>query len=265
MNISNEPVLVVRNLTIAYPGARRSTPFVAVDGIDFDIRRGESLGLVGESGCGKSSTAASVVGLLAATSGSVRFDGVELAGRRRSAEIKRRIQVVLQDPSGALNPRMRVSEMLGELVRVRRRMGKTAYPAPVPLRVRQLLELVELSPTLLERYPRDLSGGQRQRVSIARALALEPELIVLDEAISALDMSVQAAVLSLLSRLRAELGTSYLFISHNLGAVRHLCERTAVMRAGRIVEIGDTEQIWSAPSHPYSRALIEATPSLYLG
>lgn len=231
----------------------------AVDGVSFEVERGEILGIVGESGCGKSTTAKLIVRLEDATSGSIELDGRQLVGvpERELGWLRRSAQLVFQDPYASLNPRVRVGAAIGEVLRVHNR---TERGQPEQQRIHELLGLVGLSPDFAARYPHELSGGQRQRVGIARALAVEPELLVLDEPLSALDVSVQAEIVNLLKRLRSELGLTYVFISHDLGMVRHLCDRIAVMYLGQIVEIGPWRQVADAALHPYTQALQAAVP-----
>jgi oligopeptide transport system ATP-binding protein len=229
----------------------------AVDGVDLEIARGEALGLVGESGSGKTTLARVVVGLLDATAGEVRFDGQTIEGRR-APPLARRIAIVFQDPYSSLDPRMTVRQALSELVRVHRLVPR----AGVEQRCRELVELVGLAPSSLDAYPHQFSGGQRQRIAIARALALEPDLLVADEPVSALDVSVQVTVLRLLADLRARLGLTLLFISHDLAVVQHLCDRVAVMYLGRVVEQASVAQLYADPRHPYTRSLLEAVPRL---
>ncbi len=263
------PLLELRELHKHYAARashwwqRAPAPLRAVDGVSFALERGEAFGLVGGSGCGKSTIARLATGLLAPSSGSIRFDGVELAGKPARAwrAVRARLQIVFQDPHAALDPRQRVRSILTEPLRIHR-VGK---PRERRLRALELLESVGLAERHLESYPHEFSGGQRQRICIARALALRPELIVLDEPVSALDVSVQAQIVNLLAELQRELGLGYLFIAHDLAVVRRLCTRVAVMQAGRIAECGTREQIFEAPRHACTRellaAVLEARPS----
>jgi oligopeptide/dipeptide ABC transporter ATP-binding protein len=229
----------------------------AVDGVDLEIQRGEALAIVGESGSGKSTLARALTGIAPVSGGEMRFDGAVLAKRRKNAD-RRRIQMVFQDPYSSLNPRITVGGMLHELLRVHHVVPRDEVDAYS----RELLGLVGLSDDALDAYPRQFSGGQRQRVAIARALALKPDLLIADEPVSALDVSVQATILNLLRDLRSELGLTLMLISHNLAVVRHLCDRVAVMYLGRIVEVAPTEQLFGDPQHPYTRALLAAIPTL---
>jgi len=259
------PVLAVRDLVKHFPvrgravrAPRAAGQFVqAVNGVSFDVAPGETLGLVGESGCGKSTTVRLVLQLLEPTSGSVVFRGEELVGRSRRSlrPVRRDLQVVFQDPDGSLDPRCTVAQIIGEPLVVHGRWRDGG-----PDRVAELLRLVGLDPAHASRYPHEFSGGQRQRIGIARAIALEPSMVVLDEPVSALDVSIQADVVNLLSELQDRLGLSYLFVAHDLAVVRHVAHRVAVMYLGRIVEVGPRDAVYDAPAHPYTRALLSAAP-----
>jgi oligopeptide transport system ATP-binding protein len=263
--VSDRPLLEVRGLKVHFPvteGAflRRQIGAVkAVDGIDLTIRRGETLGLVGESGCGKTTTGRCILRLERPTAGEILYDGVDLAklSRRELLAVRRRIQVIFQDPYSSLNPRMTVGDIIAEPMKVH---GIEPDTARRRARVRELLALCGLNPRFADRYPHEMSGGQRQRVGIARALALDPEFIVCDEAVSALDVSIQAQVVNLLEDLRERFNLTYLFIAHDLSVVRHLCQRVAVMYLGRIVELADSDELFDNPRHPYTRALLAAVP-----
>ncbi len=256
----SRPLLEVRDLVKRWPGRGRGGEGVtAVDGVSFALRRGETLGLVGESGCGKTTLARAVLRLVEPTSGTVLFDGTELGalGTRELRAFRRRAQIVFQDPFGSLNPRMSVGAALLEALRVHGLGGSDPWS-----RAAALLERVGLGAEHLRRHPHELSGGQRQRVGIARALSVEPELLVLDEPVSALDVSVQAQILNLLADLRAELRLTCLFVAHDLSVVRHVSDRVAVMRDGRIVETAPTARLFAEPGDPYTRALLDAIPRI---
>jgi oligopeptide/dipeptide ABC transporter ATP-binding protein len=259
---SAPPLLEVRDLKKHFPVRRgllgRAREHVlAVDGVSFDVWRGETLGLVGESGCGKSTTGRALLRLLAPTAGEVRFDGIDVRALDREdlRAFRRRAQFVFQDPVGALNPRLSVGAMLEEVLTVHGLGGPSRRDRAV-----QLLDLVGLRPEHIDRYPHEFSGGQRQRLGIARALAVEPELLVLDEPVSALDVSVQAQVVNLLEDLQAELGLTYVFIAHDLALVEHMSDRVAVMYLGRIVELADAHDLYREPRHPYTKSLLSAVP-----
>ena len=262
---SDEPVLEVRGLVKHFPltkgilfkkqvGAVR-----AVDGIDMKLYKGETLGVVGESGCGKSTTARLLMRLEQPTEGQILFHGediAQLSGKALKA-VRRNIQIVLQDPYSSLNPRMTVGDIVGEPFQIHKEVAPKGSRRK---KVQELLEVVGLSPEHINRYPHQFSGGQRQRIGIARGLALRPEIIVCDEPVSALDVSVQAQVINLFEKLQDELGLSYVFIAHDLSVVRHICDRVAVMYLGKVVETGDEEQIYERPTHPYTQALLSAVP-----
>ena len=257
------PLLEVRGLAKSFAvraGAlqRKVGEVRAVDGVDFEVRAGETLGLVGESGCGKTTVGRLILRLIEPTAGSVLFDGrdiTKLSGSQLKS-YRRRAQIVFQDPFASLDPRAPIGEAVAEGLYIHG-IGTSAEREA---KVAKVLDMVGLRPESARRYPHEFSGGQRQRVGIARALVLDPSLIVLDEPVSALDVSIQAQVLNLLAELQSELGLAYLFIAHNLGVVEHLCDRIAVMYLGRIVETGPAAQIFSAPEHPYTKALLSAVP-----
>ncbi len=250
------PVLELADLCVQFPG--RGRPVRAVDGVSFTMAPGETLGLVGESGCGKSSLANAVVGLVRPHSGSVKLRGEEIAfaDRTKLRRLREHVQMVFQDPATALNPRMSIGEAIGEPLLVRNLARGTALSS----RVAALLDEVGLRPDQAARMPHQLSGGQRQRVVIARALALRPELLVCDEAVSALDVSVRAQILNLFVDLQRTRGMANLFVSHDLAVVRHVCDRVAVMYLGQLVELAPAAELFATPRHPYTRALLAAVP-----
>jgi oligopeptide transport system ATP-binding protein len=230
----------------------------AVDGISFHVNKGETLGLVGESGSGKSTTCRVVLQLLKPTSGSVKFEGQEIAGlgRRKLRPLRREMQMIFQDPYASLNPRKRIGQIVGDQLKVQ----KVASGKELRTRVEGLLERVGLSPEHYNRFPHEFSGGQRQRIGIARALALEPKLIFCDEPVSALDVSIQAQIVNLLDDLQDEMGLTYVFVAHDIGVVRHISDRIAVMNHGQIVETGDADQVCEHPRDDYTKKLLSAVP-----
>ncbi|QGZ57088.1 ABC transporter ATP-binding protein [Paraburkholderia acidiphila] len=252
------PLLAVRDLRVAYPQRRGAPPLHAVDGVSFEIGRGESVGLVGESGCGKSTLSRAILRLAPVATGSIALDGTDLVALRERAlrPLRRKVQMVFQDPYASLNPRRAVGDILEAVLAVNGMSDATARRA----RVRSALERVGLPAAALARFPHEFSGGQRQRIGIARALVLEPALLICDEPVSALDVSIQAQILNLLVELKRELGLSMLFISHDLSVVRYIADRVHVMQQGKIVESGDHQDIWRAPRHPYTRTLLAAIP-----
>lgn len=254
--MTTDPLLVVEGLVKHFPAP--GGPVRAVDGVTFTVGRGETLGLVGESGSGKSTLARAVVRLVEPTAGRVVFDGVDVlaAGRRQLRDLRRHLQIVFQDPYASLNPRRTVGESVAAPLRVHRLYRSAGGDR----RICELFELVGLDPAQRTRLPHELSGGQRQRVGIARALALDPKLLVLDEPVSSLDVSVRAQIVSLLDRLQRELGLSYLLIAHDLAVVRQLAHRVAVMYLGRLMELAGRDALFAAPAHPYTQALLSAVP-----
>ncbi|MFQ5954920.1 MAG: ABC transporter ATP-binding protein [Kiloniellales bacterium] len=262
---AGETLLEVNNLVKYFPVTegiivqRAVAQVKAVDGVSFHIRRGETLGLVGESGCGKTTTGRCILQLEEPTEGQIIFDGVDLASldRRGLGAFRQKMQVIFQDPYSSLNPRMKIGEIIAEPIRVHKIVPD---PARRRERVHELLLVCGLDPTFADRYPHEMSGGQRQRVGIARALSLNPEFIVCDEAVSALDVSIQAQVINLLEDLREEFDLTYLFIAHDLSVVRHLCHRVAVMYLGKMVELADCDELYDNPMHPYTQVLLASVP-----
>ncbi len=262
--MSDQPLLDIRELQVTYWGrsglSMRRQPFHAVKGATLTLKAGETLGLVGESGSGKSSIANAVLGLVPASAGSIRFDGVDLSAMKTHypGEVRKQIQAVFQDPFSSLNPSMTVEDIVSEPLRVHTGMNRAERRA----RAAELLEMVSLSAEHLSRHPHQFSGGQRQRIAIASALALEPKLVVLDEPVSALDVSTQNQIINLLYERRDALGIAYLLIAHDLALVHHISNRIAVMYLGHIVEEGPSDRVYSAPAHPYTKALLDAVPLL---
>jgi peptide/nickel transport system ATP-binding protein len=262
---ATEPLMEVRGLEKHFPLtrgivlARRAGAVKAVDGVSFDVMRGETLGIVGETGCGKSTTARLMMRLLEPTGGTVRFEGEDitaLKGRRLKA-VRRELQMIFQDPYSSLNPRKTVGSIVAEPLAIH---GLHSDRAERRGKVGELMDTVGLNPEHYNRYPHEFSGGQRQRIGVARALALEPKLLIADEPVSALDVSIQAQVLNLLRECQREMGLTLVLISHDLSVVRHMCDRVAVMYAGKIVELAENEALYSEPSHPYTRELLGAVP-----
>jgi oligopeptide transport system ATP-binding protein len=262
---SGEPILKVENLHKFYPLTqgiifkKHIGDVKAVDGVDFELYPGETLGLVGESGCGKSTTARLLLRLEEASAGQIFYKGQDIIAlnKKELRTLRRNIQIVFQDPYASLNPRMTVGDIIGEPWEIHKDVLPKKDRAT---KVRELLEVVGLDPDHRNRYPHQFSGGQRQRIGVARALALNPEIIILDEPVSALDVSVQAQVINLMERLQNEFNLSYIFIAHDLSVVRHISDRVAVMYLGKIVEIGDQAEVYERPTHPYTQALLSAVP-----
>jgi len=263
--MNNDSLLKVKDLktyfSIKKGLLRRTVGYIkAVDGVSFDVASGKTLGLVGESGCGKTTTARTITRLVPATSGTVHFNELDVLGLSGEAlrRLRRDISIIFQDPFGSLNPRMTISRIVGEPLKVH----KLEAASTLPDRVASLLGRVGLSPDYMNRYPHEFSGGQRQRIGIARALALEPRLVICDEPVSALDVSIQSQILNLLKELQEELGLTYLFIAHDLAVVEFVSDIVAVMYLGRIVERANTEAIYNNPLHPYTRTLLSAIPQV---
>jgi oligopeptide transport system ATP-binding protein len=264
MMTDRELLVRVRDLKMYFPITRgiivqRHVGDVkAVDGLSFDIYRGETLGLVGESGCGKSTTGRAILQLYRPTEGAVEFDGEDMVAMKGETlrHMRRRVQMIFQDPYASLNPRMTVGSIISEPLDVHDIMPKNQRRD----RVQELLEIVGLNPYFVNRYPHEFSGGQRQRIGVARALAVQPDFIVCDEPISALDVSIQAQIINLLEELQDEFGLTYLFIAHDLSVVRHISDRIAVMYLGKIMELADRDELYANPLHPYSQALLSAVP-----
>lgn len=262
--VKSDLILDVRDLKVHFPVyggllAREIGSVKAVDGVSFQLHEGETLGLVGESGCGKSTTGLAILRMLPITSGKVVFESIDITNynRRQMLPIRRRIQMVYQDPFGSLNPRMTIGDIIGEPLEIHKLHGNRVERRA---RVTELLEMVGLRRDMIDRYPHQFSGGQRQRISIARALAVEPRLLICDEPVSALDVSIQAQVVNLFQELQEKLGISTIFVAHDLAVVRHVSQRIAVMYLGTIVEISTRDELYANPKHPYTKALMAAIP-----
>ena len=257
--MSNEYLIEVEDLKQYFPiktGFFKTTPLKAVDGVSFNIKPGETLGLVGESGCGKTTVGRTILRLYEPTSGTVKFDGEEITDKNMS-EYRKHMQMVFQDPYSSLNPRMTVEDIIGEPLDVHKLYSNKAERRE---KILGLMELVGLNAEHATRYAHEFSGGQRQRIGIARALAVNPQFIVCDEAVSALDVSIQAQVINMFEDLQEKLGVAYLFIAHDLLVVRHISNRIAVMYLGKVVEIGDADEVYDHPIHPYTESLLSAVP-----
>jgi oligopeptide transport system ATP-binding protein len=260
----DRPILEVRDLKTHFPiksGVLQLTTghVKAVDGVSFHVNKGETLGLVGESGCGKTTVGRTILKLIPATGGEVLFDGANVLASRGASlkRLRREMQIIFQDPAGSLNPRLKIAAIVGEPIRVH---GLADSRRQLRKKVEELLERCGMPRLTADRYPHEFSGGQRQRIGIARALALEPRFIVCDEPTSALDVSIQSQILNLLTDLRDDFGLSYLFISHDMAVIQHICDRVAVMYQGKIVEHGTRADVIEGPQHPYTRALLSAVP-----
>ena len=265
---SGEPLLSVRNLDVTYALEKNIfgkplKQLKAVDGISFDVYRGETLGLVGESGCGKTTLGRAIMRLVDSSSGSITFDGrrLDTLSQREMCSLRPRIQIIFQDPYSSLNPRMTVGQTISEPLRVHQRDGRLSQ-SEIRRKVVDLMERVGLDAGWFDRYPHEFSGGQRQRICIARALILNPDLVVCDESVSALDVSVQAQVLNLLNELKEHFGYTYIFISHDLSVVHFISDRIMVMQSGRLVELGDADALFENPQQEYTRKLLDAIPRI---
>lgn len=262
--VKSDVILDVRDLKVHFPIysgllQREVGAVKAVDGVSFRVHKGETLGLVGESGCGKSTTGLAILRMLPTTSGHIVFQGIDITdyNRKQMRPIRRRIQMVYQDPFGSLDPRMRIGDIIGEPLKIHKLRGSKPERRA---RVMELLEMVGLQHDMIDRYPHQFSGGQRQRINIARALAVEPRLLICDEPVSALDVSIQAQVVNLFQELQEELGISTIFVAHDLAVVRHVSQRIAVMYLGTIVEVSARDELYADPKHPYTKALLGAIP-----